>query len=270
MRLLAKAKINLSLNVVGAEDGYHLLDSVVTTISLADVLVAKKSSKNTVSYKNFSIPKERDNVYKTLERLTKEFGHCLSLKIKKNIPLRAGLGGSSALVAGVIVAYAKLYNVTDRKKLMQIASSLSSDAPCQIVGGYTRMMGRGEIVNPINCDKRLYFVIVADETGVDTARCFKLFDEVGVNSNVDNDALIRYLLGREQTLCVGNDLLIAAMQINKNVESIYGELSSLFPLVCMSGSGSAIYAVFEDKKEAKSAYKKIKKKYPQALFCKNN
>ena len=125
MKIKAKAKINLTLKIVGEKDGYHMLESVVTEIALCDYIWAKKSDDISVKYKNsnFSIPNEYDNAYKACKLFKEEFGFGGNIVIEKHIPEKAGLGGSSADAVGVIKALKKLYKI-NKKKSIQVLSKI--------------------------------------------------------------------------------------------------------------------------------------------------
>ena len=74
VKIKAKAKINLSLNIVGEKEGYHLLDSVVTEIGLGDILYVESSDKISVTYDNgFCVEEEKDNTIKTIKAFMQEF-----------------------------------------------------------------------------------------------------------------------------------------------------------------------------------------------------
>lgn len=268
MRVKAKAKINLSLNITGVKNGYHELESVVTEISLADDVYFKKSDEISVKYKNFSVPQEKDNAFKALKEFYAVFGKGAKIIIRKKIPVKSGLGGSSADAVGVLKALKSLYPETDESLLKEIALKCGSDCLVQYVGGLSVMKGRGEIVEPIEFDKKLYFVIIPVEGGVDTANCFSLFDSGEKKGFIDNNRLIEGLK-RGEKVKIDNCLSIPAKKINPLISEAEDFLKENCDLVNMSGSGSAVYATFYEKRYAKKVYKVIKKKYPSAIICEN-
>lgn len=268
MKIKAKAKINLSLNITGVKNGYHELESVVTEISLADDVYFKKSDEISVKYKNFSVPQEKDNAFKALKEFYSIFGKGAKIAIRKKIPVKSGLGGSSADAVGVLKALKILYPETDENALKEIAKKCGSDCLVQYVGGLTIMRGRGESVEPIKFNKKLYFIIVPVEGGVDTANCFGLFDSGEKSGFIDNNRLIEGLKGGEKVK-TGNCLNAPAEKLNPLIKEVKDFLKESCEIVNMSGSGSAVYALFYEKRQAKKTLKKIKKTYPSAFISEN-
>lgn len=268
MKLKAKAKINLSLNITGVKNGYHELESVVTEISLADDVYFKKSDAISVKYKNFDIPPEKDNALKALKEFYTLYGKGAEIVIRKKIPLKSGLGGSSADAVGVLKALKILYPEVGEEALKEIAVKCGSDCLVQYTGGLSVMRGRGESVQLIEFDKKLYFIVVPVESGVDTAKCFSLFDSGEKEGFIDNNRLIEGLKRGEKTL-LGNCLTSPAKRLNPRIKEAEELLKRLCGVVNMSGSGSAVYALFYSKAQAKKTLKKVRKKYPSAFLCEN-
>lgn len=268
MKLKAKAKINLSLNITGVKNGYHELESVVTEISLADDVYFKKSDEISVKYKNFDIPPEKDNALKALKEFYAVYGKGAEIVIRKKIPIKSGLGGSSADAVGVLKALKILYPETDEGVLKEIAKKCGSDCLVQYTGGLSVMRGRGESVQPIEFDKKLYFLVLTVDGGVDTAKCFSLFDSSEKVGFIDNNRLIDGLK-RGEKVFLGNCLTFPAKKLNPRIKEAEELLKGLYDVVNMSGSGSAIYALFYSKTQAKKMLKEVRKKYPSAFLCEN-
>ena len=270
MKIKAKAKINLSLNVVGLSNGYHDLESVVTEIDLSDKLTAKKSDKIIIDYgKSFSISPEKDNAYKACKAFCETFstGGAI-IKIKKKIPAKAGLGGSSADAVGALKAMQKLYKIDYCPQIDNILKSVGSDCPVQYAGGYNLMKGRGEVLTKINSTKTLYFVLICETSGVDTAECFALCDQMQVEQS-NNTQLIDYLGGKGQMPPLKNALYNPATILNIAVKQNYELLQNYFDRVNMTGSGSAVYGVTQNKSHAKAVYKKLKRQGKSVIFTHN-
>lgn len=269
MKINAYAKINLSLNVLGVSEGYHQLESVVAQISLCDKIIIKKSEQIKVDYgKSFSIPPQYDNAYKACKLFQEEFGTGgAEIKILKKIPPKAGLGGSSADAVGVIKGLQALYNIVDQEAINKILIKSGSDCPVQYQGGYSLMKGRGEIVEKINSDKKLYAIILTEEEGVNTAQCFAVCDKIQPEKS-DNQELINYLTSGKVMPKLNNALYLPATQLNLRVKENLELLKGYFDRVNMSGSGSAVYGVTESKKLAKAVYKKLCAKGHKVYFVK--
>lgn len=271
VRINSYAKVNLTLEIVGEKEGYHLLDSLVASVDISDhILVSKRRDKlSAVTMHGLgseSIPPEKNNALKAAEAFSRTFGvNGAEITVYKNIPMGAGLGGSSADVSGVLNGMAQLYGITDRKKLKEIADSLGSDTGYMLDGGFARMQGRGEIVTPISTGVKLHFLLLCPNSTVGAGECYACYDKmpnedkkgggqtekaIAALCKNDKNGLGRYLT---------NDLFLPAAALNADVKKAYEEAWSFSPLgVVMTGSGSCVMALFETKELcewAKSRYR---------------
>ena len=143
-RVKAYAKINLSLNVYQSENGYHALDSVVTTIDLYDTITVSKRKDDKMNVVMRGIGEEflygeNNNAYKAAKLFQQTFAtKGADITVIKNIPISGGLGGSSADVAGVLKALKKLYAVEEDVK--PLADKLGSDSGYLLTGGFARLI----------------------------------------------------------------------------------------------------------------------------------
>ena len=134
VRLRSYAKINFALNVTGTRGGYHLLDSVLASVDLYDTVTARPRKDGLINVYmqglgSEHIPPEQNNAVRAGEAFVSAFGTCgADIRILKDIPMGAGLGGSSADAAGVLNALARLYGVEDRQALKALA--LGATAVC--------------------------------------------------------------------------------------------------------------------------------------------
>lgn len=267
-KVLSYAKLNLTLDIVGAENGYHMLDSFVCSVDIHDTIIAKKRSDDFISVYmrglgSDSIPPEQNNAVKAGEKFVSAFGtKGADITILKDIPMGAGLGGSSADAAGVINALAKLYGVTDKPALKELADSLGSDTGYMLTGGFARMRGRGERVEFFKEKSELYFLLILPKTGVSTPLCYKRFDEAALSyPQKTEDFISAFGDGdiKRMGALIKNDLSFPAADINKDVATALNEAASFSPLgYGVSGSGSGVFAMFENEefcRWAKSRYK---------------
>lgn len=254
-RVKSYAKINLTLDVLGKENGYHKIDSAVTTVDLADVITAKKRKDGLVFVTmhgegSESIPFESNNAAKAAERFVAEFSTCgADITVWKNIPMGAGLGGSSADVAGVLNAMAKLYGVDDFDRIKAVADGLGSDCGYMLSGGYARISGRGERVSLLDSSLKLHIGILLPRGGVSTAECYALSDRLPPERRTTQSAVNALLSGDAAALgqSLSNGLYAAAKTLNGDIGAATEALESFDPLgVNMTGSGSAVYAIFQN------------------------
>ena len=187
----------------------------------------------------------------------------MDIKIVKHIPLAGGLGGSSADVAGVLNALKKLYEVEEDVK--PLADRLGSDSGYLLTGGFARISGRGEVVEPIECDAKFWVVLAYSETGVNTADCFRKYDESPTEIKPSDNEKLTLAIKEgdvvEVARYVGNDLALPATLLCDEIDKNLKELKMLNPLCAsVSGSGATTFALFETKELALWAVDRLKRK----------
>lgn len=271
VKIKSYAKINLTLEIRGVENGFHLLDSVVSNIDVCDVIYLKKKAgkfSSVVMHGQGSehIPPEKNNALKAAEAFSAAFGtDGAEITVFKDIPIGAGLGGSSADICGVLNGMARLYGIEDRAKLKALADTLGSDTGYMLEGGFARMQGRGEVVTPITANQTLYLLLICPKSSVSAGECYRKYDELPhtlAERESQTENCIRALMEKDEKgvgRSLMNDLYVPALHINQDVLTAYEQALSFSPLgACMSGSGSAVFALFETKELcdwAKSRYK---------------
>ncbi len=271
VKIKAYAKINLTLEIQGVEGDYHMLDSLVSSIDLHDLILLKKrkdplSSIEMKGMSSESIPPENNNALKAAEMFSKAFNvNGADITVYKNIPLGGGLGGSSADASGVLLGMAKLYDIKDIEKLEALADRLGSDTKYMLRGGYARMQGRGEKLTFLDVEEPLHFLLICPKGGISAKACYQKYDELpmtlewkesategGITALIKKD---KKELGRYLT----NALYVPALHLDNDVQIAYEEAQAFSPLgVTMSGSGCGVLALFETKELcewAKSRYK---------------
>ena len=263
VKVNAYAKLNLTLDITGRENGYHTLDSLVTTIDLYDRIAVKKRKDSLINIVmhgmgSEQIYPERNNAYLAGEAFVKRFQTTgADITVYKSIPVGAGLGGSSADAAGVLNAMAKLYAVSDMGALKTLADGLGSDTGYLLRGGAARMRGRGEILQSAGGMSEMHFLLLLPKGGVSTAECFRRFDELGKPGSARTERAAELLAAGNTAWAAksfGNDLYEAAASLNPQVREALTEAKSLSPLGAgMTGSGSAVFALFETRELAEWA-----------------
>ncbi len=267
----AYGKFNIALNVLGLEKGYHLLDSLVCTVNKYDkIIVSKRKDKKILlsfSGRYAFIPKDQStlNAYKAAEKFIEKFDvNGVDIEIIKNIPDGGGMGGSSTNISGVLNAMKKLYKIKDDVK--DIADQLGSDSGYLLEGGFARLTSRGEVVEKLDIKTQLYFVVIHAKSGVNTAECFKTFDNNDFNGKVcDIDEVINSVKNGDILSLKGkelNALTKPAQLLNEEVLYNINKLNELSPIISsMTGSGSTVFCMFETLELALWAVSKLKKEY---------
>ncbi len=272
----AYAKINLHLEVLAKRaDGYHELDSVMQTVSLADnvTVKVKKDQKGKISLGcslSYIPTDERNIAWKAAKAFlskTGSEGDSTEIYIEKNIPVAAGLGGGSADGAAVLRALNALYGYPlTIEELCALATPLGADIPFCIVGGCRRTEGIGEIftvVPGLSEDVRL--VIAMGKIGSNTARAYGRLDAMR-ERGCDKTALPMI-----EALTEGDAPKVASLLFNRFEEVILpinADASAARRIMkvagaqgaLMSGSGAAVFGMFDDEKKAQAATTMLREK----------
>lgn len=255
VRVKAYAKLNLTLNITGSSGGFHNLDSIVCSVDLFDLIVLKKRKDKLISVAMHGqdselIPFEENNAVKAAQLFIDAYGtNGADITVYKNIPMGLGAGGSSADSAGVLNGLAKLYGINDTAGIKLLADETGSDTRYMLSGGFARLTGRGNEVKKIESDLKLNFLLLAPKARVNTAQCYKTFDSLGEVGGNGDEAERAIISGDKNLLAkkMNNALYPAAKSLLPEVENAFEELKEFDPLaVNMTGSGSGVYALFEN------------------------
>lgn len=268
----AYAKINLTLDIVGKRlDGYHLLESVMQSVSLFDTVEVEKSDNISVSCSEESIPLDRRN---TCFKAAHEFFYYVKINggakinICKHIPQEAGLGGGSSDAAAVIRALNELYRTWLRlDELILIAQKVGADVPFCIVGGTAICRGVGESVVSLENLPKKYLLLVKPEEGISTPDAYRRFDIGGFESSRATKTFVEAVKRKDDPFrFISNDL---EKTVGKDwLRDIKRKMLDNGACAAqMSGSGSTVFGVFDDKTTAEKAAEQFRK-YPFVKVCK--
>ena len=176
MQVLAPAKINLSLRILGRRgDGFHEIETLMVPVSLCDeIQIERRSGKKGIEFQcdDPSVPKGDDNLAVCaanlfLEKTKLDAG--VSIDLKKKIPHGAGLGGGSSDAASTLLALNELFDTKlPREALAKMAEAIGSDVPFFIFRCGAVCKGRGELVSPTRLREQLSVLLLKPEFGVPT------------------------------------------------------------------------------------------------------
>lgn len=268
VKVKAYAKINLALNITGTKGGFHLLETLVGSIDIFDLVTVKKRKDDLVQITmhgmgSEGIPPEENNAFRVAERFAQKYRTGgVDIVIYKNIPLGAGLGGSSADAAGVLRALQKLYGIADETGIRALANASGSDTGYMLDGGYAVLTGRGDEVRPVQADISLPILLFLPETPVHTPDCYRAYDLLP-HTNPYAASIAEHALESGNIPLLGenlyNALYPAASSLNGDVQIALEEAKSFSPSgAAMTGSGSGVFALFETRELcawAQSRYK---------------
>lgn len=252
------AKINLSLYVVGKAERYHMLNSVVASVDIADVISARTAEKDEMIFSDKTIDCEKSNAYAALKYMRSKYSlPCVSVSVRNEIPCGAGLGGSSADCAGVILAVNKLFSLDlTLNEMREAANNFGSDTAYMLTGGFAVLQGRGEVIDRFE-SAFSPSVFIAYKGSVGTKECFSLFDRRNDGESVKNsEKLVSALQNGDEsavTELLENDLTSCAAALNEGITRIF-ELAGRRKCV-MTGSGAGVVIFGGDEELAKNLEK---------------
>ena len=248
LTVLAPAKLNLFLDITGKRnDGYHIVNMVMQSISLYDEVTVSvnNSDKILISCSDNNIPCDKTNtVYKAAEKFF-EYNELepegVTIKIKKRIPSQAGMAGGSTDAAAVLTAMNELFDTgLEKEELAQIAEEIGADVPFCIYGGTTQEVKA--LTSALRAAAPGRIIISADLNGICNGSLeeiaeglYNKFEEVAGINEIDD---IKYLM-----------------------ESC-GALGA-----CLTGSGSAVFGIFDNRDEADECFDHLSSRYDQVFIA---
>ena len=240
----AYAKINLALEVMEKENGYHKVNNLMMPINLYDEVILEEADK--VEMVDNLI---EDNIcIKATNLFLKEFNinKGVTIKVTKNIPISAGLAGGSSNAAAVLRGLNKLFNVNASiTKLEELASMLGSDVPFFINTKLALCTGRGEIINPVNISySKIKILLIKPNTGLSTKEVYQNYKYKNISKKENIDNIIKALENNDRQLLIDNifnDLGEISLSLNKEMKDIYDKL--IYKNLFVSGSGPTMFIV---------------------------
>lgn len=256
----APAKVNLHLEVLRQRhDGYHEVETILQAVSLFDELritlveqyAGGKSDIDLTVQAGSAVPADESNLcWRAADHFCRSTGSSgrLAIHLKKNIPAAAGLGGGSSDAAAVLVACDRLFGTgLDDEELEKLAAPLGADVPFFVRGGTALGRGIGTILTPLPRIRTGQFLIVKPDLELKTNEVYGNL-KMGLTLNVSkaNIAVIRSILARfpQSTWPGFNRLEEAVLPQHPFLQRLVHQLREAAPIAMLSGSGSAVVAVF--------------------------
>lgn len=262
MTVRAPAKINLDLRILGLRrDGYHELHTLLQSIALHDTLrLRARAGPLTVRCRSRGVPSDRNNlVWAAARALWMELGrsglpHGVGIEITKRIPMAGGLGGGSSDAASALRGLCALWGVAPgTRRLTRVAATLGADVPFFLCGGLVRGVGRGDELRRLPDLDRRWVLLAVPEFGVSTRAAYEWFRAA---STCSSRALPRDW--RTRLRCMTNDLEGPVVERHPPLAAMIRRLHATAPLhAAMSGSGSALFALYAAPERARAARRAI-------------
>ena len=268
----AAAKINLFLDITGKRsDGYHIVNMVMQSVSLYDevtVTIEKGDGEINVSCTDESIPCDETNTAYQAVKAFFEYAQIkpknVWVKIKKRIPSQAGMAGGSTDAAAVLVALNEMLDTGfSQDELAEIAENIGADVPFCIYGGTMTASGIGTILTPLPEMPECYIVVVKPDIKISTKEAYEKSDSMGYEQ-------CRSVESMADAICRGDIKAVGKALYNKFEEVVevpeidvikqcmkdYGAEGAL-----MTGSGSAIFGIFEEKSDADDCMNELERHF---------
>lgn len=267
----------MSLDVLRRRpDGYHDVSMVMQAVSLYDYVTVETTDTESIEifcdYEGVPCD-ERNIAYKAAAaffKYTETENSGIKISIEKHIPTQAGLAGGSADGAAVIVALNMLFSAHLKdKEMCEIGERIGADVPFCIVGGTRLASGTGTNLKKMISIPRCNLVICKPEVSVSTAEAYSKIDSAKLSHPEFTAEMVKAIYARDiwmMTSCMLNDFEIALnLDEIKDVKRVMLKNKALG--ACMSGSGSAVFAVFNSEKKAQKCCEALKKDYKEVFLC---
>jgi 4-diphosphocytidyl-2-C-methyl-D-erythritol kinase len=272
----AYVKINLTLEVLEKlANGYHNIESVIQKISLYDIIKIESIKKGIkISCNDKDVPLDKKNTcWQIAQILQKKFKPNISGKtgvkitINKKIPIKAGLGGGSSDAAATLFELDKLWKLNlSRKQMINIATQVGKDIPFFLTPKPTSLVrGLGEKVKDLPKCRTMHIVLINPKTPVSTKWAYNTLTLEAKKYQRAAQKMIKALKDKNFNQIISNlynDFEPSVIKRFPKIEKVKKDLiKNNAAASLMTGSGSSVYGIFKNKKEAKTTFDILKKKY---------
>lgn len=251
---LAFAKINLHLQVTGRRaDGYHNISSLMQSVSLADRLSVRMTDAPEIRVETEGAEIAGDNlVRKAAEAFLRAAGRTegVAIRLLKQIPLSAGLGGGSADAAAVLLALNRLFgNPLERQTLLRMGLSLGADVPFCMTGGTQLCEGLGEVLTPVPAVRPMPVLLIKQFQKASTGAMYQKIDDAGCDTGEILTGRIAQAIGAGRFSDAAGLCRNSFLQVSPNraeQERLCRELIGAGAVLAgLSGSGPTVFGLFE-------------------------
>ena len=280
MKITAKAaaKINLLLDLTAIlENGYHSIYTVMQSVGLYDEVTVETDNSGAISLtcSDESMPTDSKNTaWKAAEYFLEYTGNNkagVKIHIEKNIPSQAGMAGGSADAAAVIKALDKIFDtkLTDAE-MYAIGEKVGADVPFCIAGGTKLCLNKGEVMAALPDLADCSIVIAKPDQGVSTKEAYRNYDSAEWIRHPDNEGfLFAATLGDLTKMCTkAANVFEQVVEVSDRVKIKAIMRNSNAKLAMMTGSGAAIFGLFENEEDAEKCAAELKIKHKNIYVTK--
>lgn len=269
--LKAYGKINLGLDVVRRrEDGYHEVRMIMQTVRVYDAIELNRTEEEGIrlSTNLYYLPDNENNLgYRAAKLLMDEFGirDGVEIKMKKFIPVAAGMAGGSSDAAAVLFGINKMFGLgLSEKELMERGVRLGADVPYCIMRGTALSEGIGEILTPLPPMPQCRVLIAKPSVSVSTKHVYESLNlsSLGAEAHPDIDAMRAAIENKDLSGVVsqlGNVLETVTIPENPVIQTLKDKMMEMgADGSLMSGSGPTVFGLFTNQTAAQAAYEELR------------
>jgi len=265
LKALAYAKVNLGLEVLfRREDGYHEIRTLFQTVNFYDELEFDliDSSEIQLEGDDPAIAWDETNlIFRAAWLMQQKYkpGAGLKIKVRKKIPAGSGLGGGSSDAAVTLMALNRLWNLgLELRDLSDLASSLGADVAYFLTGGLCLGEGKGERISPLKELPPLPCLIAWPDYAISTAEIYVRYEEEPSLTKGSQPSRIKEFLERRRLRYLVNELEATIFKIYPGLREIKDFLLGEEALIsAVSGTGSAVFALFLERDKAERALARL-------------
>lgn len=276
-KVSAPAKINLTLDITGKrEDGYHYVDMIMQSVSLYDEVTVELTDGGgeiSLSCNKPDIPcNSKNTAYKAAELFLNELKASYNVKIDicKCIPSQAGLAGGSTDGAAVLFALNYLLgSPLEQSKLLTLCSQIGADVPFCLLGGTALATGIGTDLKKTEDMPQCFIVIVKPPVNVSTKLAYERSDARGYSGKIHSTDVLTHIRS--------NSISGVALGLYNEFENVLelNEIECIKEKMCkngalgasMSGSGSAVFGIYDSEQAALGCADILKKEYNEVFVA---
>lgn len=271
MRVRSFSKINLGLEILRTRaDGYHDIRTLFQSINFFDELEFRSLSTNRIilSGTDPSIPWGTENLIYQAAAALKRYKKCscgVEIRVTKKIPAGKGLGGGSSNAAMTLFGLNRLWELgCEITELEMLAGRLGADIPYFLTGGLCLGTGKGDELKPLTDLAEHPCILLLPEIFVPTAAVYANLSKP-LTSEEKDSKISRFLNTRE--FCgLENGLEESVFRLYPQIKAIKSLFQNLAPrLSLVSGSGSAVFGLFNEPEKAAIAFKELGARYRVVL-----
>ena len=271
LELKAYGKINLGLDVVRRrEDGYHEVRMIMQTVRVYDAIELNRTEEEGIrlSTNLYYLPDNENNLgYRAAKLLMDEFGirDGVEIKMKKFIPVAAGMAGGSSDAAAILFGVNKMFGLgLSKQELMERGVRLGADVPYCIMRGTALSEGIGEILTPLPPMPQCRVLIAKPAVSVSTKHVYESLNlpSLGAEAHPDIDAMRAAIEKKDLSGVVsqlGNVLETVTIPENPVIQTLKDKMMEMgADGSLMSGSGPTVFGLFTNQTAAQAAYEELR------------